>query len=139
MGVASGAGEDQRHVVAAETERVVHGGPDLQRPRLVRRHVEVQTLTTPTTVINGLLTAQNLAWDPTGYLLGWNPVSWYVSTWALTPFSAVRWSDEDWPGHNWGGHNWGGGDWQGSSFGLTTGSRSYGVPTDGSIWLGAWG
>ena len=74
----------------------------------------MQTLATPTTVVNGLLTAQLLLWDPTGFLLGWNPTSWYVSTWALTPLLAVTWSADDWPGRNWGGRNWGGGDWEGS-------------------------
>jgi hypothetical protein len=104
-----------------------------------RGHVEVQTLATPPTVINGLLTAQNIAWDPVGFLLGWNPLSWYVSTWALTPFLAVTWSADDWPGRNWGGRNWGGGDWEGSQYGGTSYPRKYGKPIDGSIWYGAWG
>jgi len=104
-----------------------------------RGHVEVQTLTTPTTVINGVLTAQNIAWDPAGFLLGWTSLSWYVSTWAITPFLAVTWSADDWPGRNWGGRNWGGGDWEGSTYGSTTYSRNYGRPIDGSIWYGAWG
>jgi serine protease AprX len=107
--------------------------------QLSRGHVEVQTLASPTTVINGLLTAQNIAWDPVGFLLGWNSLSWYVSTWALTPFLAVTWSADDWPGRNWGGRNWGGGDWEGSKFGGTSYPRKYGKPIDGSIWYGAWG
>jgi serine protease AprX len=102
--------------------------------QLSRGLVEVQTLTSPTTVINGLLTAQNLAWDPAGFLLGWNPLSWYVSTWALTPFLAVTWREDDWPGRNWAG-----GDWEGSRYGDTTYPRRYGTPIDGSIWYGAWG
>jgi serine protease AprX len=106
---------------------------------LSRGHVEVQTLATPTTVINGLLTVQLLLWDPTGFLLGWNPTSWYLSTWALTPLFAVTWSADDWPGRNWGGRNWGGGDWEGSFFEGTAYARSYGTPIDGSIWYGAWG
>ena len=104
-----------------------------------RGHVEVETVASPTTVINGLLTAQNILWDPTGFLLGWNTLSWYVSTWALTPFLAVTWSSDDWPGRNWGGRNWGGGDWEGSQYGGTTYPRNYGKPIDGSIWYGAWG
>jgi len=106
---------------------------------LSRGHVEVQTLASPATVINGLLTAQLLLWDPTGLLLGWSPLSWYVSTWALTPLLAVTWSADDWPGRNWGGRNWGGGDWEGSLFDGTAYPRSYGRPIDGSIWYGAWG
>jgi serine protease AprX len=106
---------------------------------LSRGHVEVQTLATPTTVINGLLTAQLLLWDPIAFLLGWNPTSWLVSTWALTPLLAVTWSDDDWPGRNWGGRNWGGGDWEGSFFDGTAYPRSYGAPIPGSIWYGAWG
>jgi serine protease AprX len=104
-----------------------------------RGHVEVQTLASPATVINGVLTAQNVAWDPTGFLLGWNPLSWYVSVWAVTPFLAVTWSADDWPGRNWGGRNWGGGDWEGSKYGTTSYPRKYGKPIDGSIWYGAWG
>jgi len=106
---------------------------------LSRGHVEVQTVATPTTVINGLLTAQLLLWDPTGFLLGWNPTSWTLSTWSLTPLFAVTWSADDWPGRNWGGRNWGGGDWEGSFFDGTAYQRSYGTPIDGSIWYGAWG
>jgi serine protease AprX len=107
--------------------------------QLARGHVEVQTLATPATVINGVLTAQNIAWDPVGFLLGWNSLSWYVSVWALTPFLAVTWSADDWPGRNWGGRNWGGGDWEGSKYGGTSYPRKYGKPIDGSIWYGAWG
>jgi serine protease AprX len=107
--------------------------------QLSRGHVEVQTLLSPTTVINGLLTAQLLVWDPTGFLLGWNPTTWYLSTWALTPALAVTWSADDWPGRNWGGRNWGGGDWEGSVFDGTPYQRGYGTPIDGSIWYGAWG
>ena len=104
-----------------------------------RGHVQVQTATLPTTVVNGALTAQLLLWDPTGYLIGWNPLSWYVSTWELTPWLPVNWSAADWPGHNWAGHNWAGGEWQGSTAGGTAEPRSYGIPIEGAIWFGAWG
>ena len=103
-----------------------------------RGHVETQTLLAPGTIVNGTLTTQLIAWDPTGFLLGWSTTGWYLSTWALTPLLAVTWSDDDWPGRNWGGRNWGGGDWQGSTWGGTTTPRSYGSPILGSIWLGAW-
>jgi serine protease AprX len=103
-----------------------------------RGHVEVQTVGSMT-VVNGLLTAQLLLWDPTGYLVGWNPMSWYVSTWELTPWLPVAWSANDWPGRNWGGRNWGGGDWEGSIWGGDRMSRVYGLPIEGSIWYGAWG
>ena len=104
-----------------------------------RGHVQVQTAGAPVTVVNGVLTAQLLVWDPTGYLVGWNPLSWYASTWAVTPWLPLNWSDEDWPGHNWGGHNWGGGAWEGSTWGGSTQPRDYGSPIEGAIWFGAWG
>jgi serine protease AprX len=106
--------------------------------QLSRGHVEVQTRTAPTTVINGRLTAQLLLWDPTGYLVGWSPTSWVVSTWALTPLVPVQWSDDDWSGRNWGGRNWGGGSWQGSTWDGAPRERDYGNPTDGALWFGAW-
>jgi serine protease AprX len=104
-----------------------------------RGHVTVQTTTVPGTLVNGTLTAQLVLWNPTGYLLGWSPVSWVVSPWALTPFQPVRWSDDDWSGRNWGGRNWGGGTWQGSTWNGAPVERDYGSPTDGALWYGAWG
>ena len=104
-----------------------------------RGHVQVQTTDAKTTVINGELTAQLILWNPLGYLVGWNPQSWYVSTWYLTPLLAVTWSNADWPGHNWGGHNWGGGVWNDASWNGNPVPRSYGSPLEGSIWFGAWG
>jgi serine protease AprX len=104
-----------------------------------RGHVSVQTTTVPNTVVNGQLTTQLVLWDPLGYLLGWTPVSWTVSTWAVTPFLPVRWDDDDWSGRNWGGRYWGGGDWQGSTWEGEPLNRDYGQPTDGALWLGAWG
>lgn len=78
--------------------------------------------------VNALLTAQLVAWKPTEFLLGWSSSSWYVSPWYLSPWLPVAWAGDDWPGHNWGG-----GQWEGSSV-----SRSYGAPTSGSAWYGAW-
>ncbi len=104
-----------------------------------RGHVSVETIASPSTVVNGQLTAQLVLWDPLGYLLGWTPVSWVVSPWALTPFLPVRWDDDDWSGRNWGGRNWGGGDWQGSTWEGDPVDRDYGQPTDGALWFGAWG
>jgi|1186.fasta_scaffold18795_2 serine protease AprX len=107
--------------------------------QLSRGHVGVQTIAVPSTVVNGLLTTQLLLWDPTGYLLGWSPVTWVVSPWALTPIQPVRWSDDDWSGRNWGGRNWGGGNWQGSTWDGAAIARDYGSPPDGALWFGAWG
>ena len=104
-----------------------------------RGHVSVQTVQTPSTVVNGALTAQLILWDPGGYFVGWSPTTWTVSTWAVTPWLPVRWADSDWSGRNWGGRNWGGGDWQGSSWEGAAPVRDYGQPTDGSLWFGAWG
>jgi serine protease AprX len=104
-----------------------------------RGHVEVQADDPQTTLVDGALTAQLIAWNPCGYTVGWNGLNWYFSTWYVTPFFAVTWSSADWPGHNWGGHNWGGGAWEGASWDGTYLDRSYGSPIEGSVWFGAWG
>jgi serine protease AprX len=92
-----------------------------------RGQVRVQT-GTDQVLVNGVLTAQLVAWDPTGFLLGWNPTGWYTSTWYLNRWRPVVWAGNDWPGHNWGG-----GEWEGTDV-----ARSYGAPTSGSAWYGAW-
>lgn len=92
-----------------------------------RGHVRVQTSANHV-LVNGLLTAQLVVWNPTAFLLNWSPTSWYVSTWNLTPWRPVIWAGNDWPGHNWGG-----GEWEGTDV-----SRSYGSPISGSAWYGAW-
>jgi serine protease AprX len=99
-----------------------------------RGHVQVQTATVPTTVVNGLLTAQLLVWNPSGYLIGWTPLNWYVSTWYLTSWLPLTWSAQGFPGHNWEG-----GPWQGSSWDGIAQPRDYGTPIEGSAWFGAWG
>jgi serine protease AprX len=106
---------------------------------LSRGHVQVQASVGPETIVNGLLTAQLLLWDPSSLLIGWNPLSWYVSTWEPFPWLPIEWSATDWPGHNWGGHNWGGGQWNGSAWGGSSRPRRYGTPIEGAIWFGAWG
>jgi hypothetical protein len=103
-----------------------------------RGNVRVQTDTVPAVLVNGVLTAQLVAWDPTGFLLGWNPLSWYTSTWALSPWLPVTWTGDP-GGSNWGGSNWGGGHWEGSSWADESRPRDYGSPGDGSLWYGAWG
>jgi len=92
-----------------------------------RGHVRVQTSANHV-LVNGLLTAQLVVWNPTAFLLNWSPTSWFVSTWNLTPWRPVIWAGNDWPGHNWGG-----GEWEGTDV-----SRSYGSPISGSAWYGAW-
>lgn len=92
-----------------------------------RGRVEVET-STDHTVVDGLLTAQLLAWNPTLFLAGWSIPGWYLSTWYVNPRLPVTWAGNDWPGHNWGG-----GQWEGNDV-----SRSYGAPTAGSAWYGAW-
>ena len=99
-----------------------------------RGQVVVQTDTVPAVRVNGVLTAQLVLWDPTGFLLGWNPLSWYISTWALTPWLPLTWTGDD-----WGGRNWGGGAWESSAWEGETRPRDYGRPGDGSLWYGAWG
>jgi serine protease AprX len=98
-----------------------------------RGGVSVQTATLPQVAIDGMLTAQDVAWDPSSFLLGWNPVGWYTSTWYITPWLPVTWSGDGWPGHNWAGGDWEGAEWDGTSV-----DGSYGTPLEGSAWFGAW-
>lgn len=79
-------------------------------------------------VVDGVLTAQLLVWEPTQLLGEWGATAWYASSWAESPIYRSAWSDGSWSGHNWTGsefyeeldtttfygHNWQGADWYGA-------------------------
>jgi serine protease AprX len=86
----------------------------------------VQTVTTDPdrlgVVINGLLTAQLLVWDPVGYTTGqWNTSTWYGTAWYVSRWYQLGWYGTDWPGNNWRNDRY----W-------------YGTPWKGGAWWGAW-
>ncbi|NHC14086.1 S8 family peptidase [Motilibacter deserti] len=92
-------------------------------------------------LLNGLVTAQLLTWDPVGYTTG----LWVAPTWLASPLGRVAFSDVTWPaGHNWSGHNWSGHNWSGSAWSSASSSerqgsaRDYGATGPGSAWYGAW-
>jgi serine protease AprX len=73
-------------------------------------------------LINGLLTAQLLVWDPVGYTTGqWNTSTWYTTAWYLSRWYQLGWYGTDWPGNNWRNDRY----W-------------YGTPWKGGAWYGAW-
>jgi serine protease AprX len=73
-------------------------------------------------LINGLLTAQLLLWDPVGYTTGqWNASTWYLTAWYLSRWYQLGWYSADWPGTNWRNDRY----W-------------YGDPWKGGAWYGAW-
>ncbi len=86
----------------------------------------VQTATTDPdalgVLINGLLTAQLLVWDPLGYTTGqWNSSTWYGTSWYLSRWYQLGWYTADFPGTNWRNDKY----W-------------YGTPWKGGAWWGAW-
>jgi len=80
-------------------------------------------------VLDGVLTAQLLAWDVAPFLNTWAPWSW----------SATSFATATWYGSNWHGSNWHGSNWHGASyFGDPMATPSYGDTVPGSAWYGAW-
>jgi serine protease AprX len=80
-------------------------------------------------VLGATLTAQLLVWNPGGYTgVEWIPANWYVSTWEVNRWYRVNWYGNDWPSMKWHGSTWYG---QGQD-------ETYGSPTSGSAWYGAW-
>ena len=104
-----------------------------------RGTVRVRTTNLIGTVLNGVLTAQLLLWDPIGFTTGeWDASTWRVSTWALNRWYATRWFGDDWQGDIFQGNNWHG-DWQGSTWnGQRMTSDTYGKPWKGAAWYGLW-
>jgi hypothetical protein len=80
-------------------------------------------------VLGATLTAQLLLWNPGGYTgARWVPSDWYLSTWEVNRWNRVTWYGNDWPGYKWHGSSWYGQEQ----------AESYGSPTSGSAWYGAW-
>src|SRR5207244_13600425 len=77
------------------------------------------------TVVEGLLTAQLLLWDP----LGFTGTEWVGSNWY-----GSNWYGSNWYGSNWYGSNWYGSNW----YGQFDGSNWYGSNWYGSNWYGVW-
>jgi serine protease AprX len=98
---------------------------------LSRGGVRVATTGLAPTVVSGVMTAQLITWDPSGFLTG----NWSASTWYLSPSYLLPWSPVQWWGSNWEGSNWEGSQWYGSF----DGSSWYGSNWEGSAWYGAWG
>lgn len=80
-------------------------------------------------VVNGRLTAQNLLWEKSTFLLPWDEAAWYLSNPFLLPWFRTSWHGEDWQGYNWEGCSWG------SSH---DDECFYGYNWEGSTWYGAW-
>jgi serine protease AprX len=103
--------------------------------RLSRGTVLVQTNDPARTILNGLMTAQLLLWDPIGYTTGkWSAKSWYTTTWYLSGWYRTNWHGSNWQGSNWQGSNWQGSTW----YGQPDNTSSYGSNWQGSTWYGAW-
>jgi hypothetical protein len=80
-------------------------------------------------VLGATLTAQLLLWNPGGYTgIQWVPANWYLSTWEVNRWYRVSWYGNDWPAMKWHGSTRYG---QGQD-------ETYGSPTSGSAWYGAW-
>ena len=80
-------------------------------------------------VVNGQLTAQNVLWDQSSFLLPWDETTWYLSNPSL-----LSWYRTSWYGYNWEGYNW-----EGCSWGATHDEECfYGYNWEGSTWYGAW-
>ncbi|HEV7888645.1 MAG TPA: S8 family serine peptidase, partial [Acidimicrobiales bacterium] len=78
------------------------------------------------TVVNGVLTAQLLVYNPFAYLLGAN--------WAGGQWYGGQWYGGQWYGGQWYGGQWYGGQW----YGELDGGQWYGGQWYGSAWYGSW-
>ena len=119
---------------------------------LSRGTVRVRTDDPARTLLDGLLTAQLVLWDPVGFTTG----DWGAATlpglsptlvprpWHATSWEGNNWQGNNWQGNNWQGNNWQGNNWQGTWSGSTAGDgsrtdESYGTPLLGAAWYGLWG
>jgi serine protease AprX len=95
-----------------------------------RGTVRFQASDADQTVVNGVLTAQLLLWDPISYVgLPWTPL-----TWQLSSFAGGAWYGGAWYGGAWYGGAWYGGAW----YGQPEGGAWYGGAWYGGAWYGAW-
>jgi subtilisin family serine protease len=93
------------------------------------------------TVVEGMLTAQLLLWDPVAFTgSSWNGSSWYGSSWNGSSWYGSSWYGSSWYGSSWYGSSWYGSSWNGSSwYGSSwNGSSWYGSSWYGSSWYGGW-
>ena len=102
---------------------------------LSRGTVEVQADDPGQTVINGVLTAQLLTYNPITFTaLPWTPLSWQASQWY-----GAAWYGAAWYGAAWYGAAWYGAAWYGHTDGAAWyGAAWYGAAWYGAAWYGAW-
>jgi serine protease AprX len=88
-------------------------------------------------LLNSDITAQNILFDPVGYLTAeWTGSSWYGSSWYGSSWYGSSWYGSSWYGSSWYGSSWYGSSWYGSSW---YGSSWYGSSWYGSSWYAtAW-
>jgi serine protease AprX len=87
-------------------------------------------------VVQGQETAQGGSYQAQQYANGqWNASTWYADQWT----TGNTWEGNTWEGNTWEGNTWEGNTWEGSSWdGNSDPTTSYGSPTVGSAWYGAW-
>ncbi|MDX6287853.1 MAG: serine protease AprX [Frankiales bacterium] len=86
-------------------------------------------------VLNGNVTAQLTAYNPTAYLTSaWTSANWWLSQWTGTNWSGTNWSGTNWSGV-WNGTNWSGTNWSGTNW---SNGEWYGTNWSGGAWYGAW-
>ena len=101
-----------------------------------RGTVEVQADDTEQTIVNGLLTAQLLLWNPVLYTgVAWGPLTWSLSQWYGNSWHGNSWHGNSWHGNSWHGSTWFGNSWHGNSW---HGNSWHGNSWHGSAWYGAW-
>ncbi len=101
-----------------------------------RGTVELQSTDLGQTLVNGLLTAQLLIYDPVTFsILPWTPLTWVTSQWYGNSWYGNSWYGNSWYGNSWYGNSWYGNSWYGNSW---YGNSWYGNSWYGSSWYGAW-
>jgi serine protease AprX len=95
-----------------------------------RGTVDISINTVPNTILSGLLTAQNLLWNPLLYTTtSWTGTSWYGTSWYGSSWYGTSWYGTSWYGTSWYGSSW---------YGQPEGTSWYGTSWYGSSWYGAW-
>ncbi len=95
-----------------------------------RGTVQVRLANPTQTILDGMLTAQLLLFDPVGFLsTGWSGGQWY----------GAQWYGAQWYGAQWYGAQWYGGQWYGAQwYGTPDGAQWYGAQWYGAQWYGSW-
>jgi serine protease AprX len=105
-----------------------------------RGTVQFQADDTDQTIVNGVLTAQLMLWDPITY----TGAPWTPLTWSVSQFAGGAWYGGAWYGGAWYGGAWYGGAWYGQPEGgawyggAWYGGAWYGGAWYGGAWYGAW-